>query len=271
MMPTGTALARCAAVAPEVRRSRKPATPGVRSYVRTLLLATLLGATTGALSQQLPDPSYYATIVSAADRTDADRQTDRRRDPVALLAFTGARPGMRVLDMGAGAGYSTELMARAVSPGGVVYAQDSRASERFDTRAAKPVMKNVVRLVRPYDDPFPADLPRLDMITFFFAYHDTVNAPIDRVAMNRQLFAALKPGGILVIADHSARSGVGLHDTKTLHRIEEAQLRQEVEAAGFKQVAEGDFLHHPEDPRDVAIFRAKTPVDEFVLKFEKPR
>jgi predicted methyltransferase len=88
--------------------------------------------------------------------------------------------------------------------------------------------------------------------------------------MNKKMFAALKPGGFLIIADHSARTGDGTNVAKTLHRIEQSTLRQEIEAAGFKLVAEGDFLHHPEDPRDAAVFHPQVPVDEFVLKYQKP-
>jgi predicted methyltransferase len=88
--------------------------------------------------------------------------------------------------------------------------------------------------------------------------------------MNRKLFAALKPGGFLVIADHSARAGDGVTVGKTLHRIEESTLRREIEAAGFKLAAEADFLRRPEDPRDAAVFRPQVPVDEFVLKYQKP-
>jgi predicted methyltransferase len=88
--------------------------------------------------------------------------------------------------------------------------------------------------------------------------------------MNRALFDALKPGGILMVADHSAQPGAGVSAAKTLHRIEESTLRAEIEAAGFKLVAEGDFLRNPADMRDAAVFRPQTPVDEFVLKFQKP-
>ena len=226
-----------------------------------------------------PTPSQaqdYAAIVAAPDRSDADRQTDQRRDPVKLLAFTGVRTGMTVLDMGAGGGYSTELMARAVGPTGKVYGQDSadtnpRAKERFEARMKTPAMGNVVQLVRDFDDPVPADVRDLDLITFFFFYHDTTYMAVDRAAMNRKLFAALKPGAFLVIADHSAKAGAGTSVGKTLHRIEESTLKREVEAAGFKLAAEADFLRNPEDPRDEMIFRSKVRVDEFVLKFEKPR
>src|SRR5262249_32697558 len=82
--------------------------------------------------------------------------------------------------------------------------------------------------------------------------------------------AVLKPGGILVIADHSARAGDGASVGKTFHRIEESALRREVEAVGFKLVAEGDFWRHPEDPRDFSIQPPSgRAVDEFVLKFQK--
>jgi predicted methyltransferase len=227
---------------------------------------------TPAMAQDAPD---YAAIVASPDRSDADRQTDQRRAPVKMLAFTGARPGMKVFDMEAGAGYSTELLARAVAPGGVVYGQDSAAvmehvKDKFDIRAQSPAMKNVVHVVRNYDDPVPPDVSGLDLITFFFAYHDTTYMPVDRAEMNRKMFAALKPGGFLVIADHSARPGDGANVGKTLHRIEESTLRQEVEAAGFKLVSEADFLRNPKDPRDAATFHPQIPNDEFVLKFQKP-
>lgn len=230
----------------------------------------------GAVSPQAAAQDYGA-IVSAPDRSDADRNTDKRREPLKLLNFIGVKEGMKVLDMQAGAGYTTELLARAVGPNGVVYAQDSAEmierliKDRFDLRAQKPAMKGVIHVIRNYDDPLPPDVRNLDLITFFFAYHDMTFMQVDRAEMNRKLFAALKPGGYLLIADHSAKAGDGTSVGRTFHRIEEAVLRREVEAAGFKLVAEGDFLRHPEDTRDVIVFRAPTPIDEFVLKFQKPQ
>ena len=212
----------------------------------------------------------YPAIVALPDRTDADRQIDKRRDPVNLLAFTGAKTGWTVLDMGAGAGYSTELMARSVGPTGKVYGQTDKVSEKLQARMTTPAMRNVVALVRPSDDPVPADLHDLDLITFFFAYHDTTYMEIDRTRMDKAMFAALKPGGFLVIADHSARPEDGSTVGKTYHRIAERTLRAEVEAVGFKFVAGADFLRHPEDARTGIVFRNPTPVDEFVLKFQKP-
>ena len=183
---------------------------------------------------------------------DADRQTDQRRDPVKLLAFTGVKTGMTVLDMGAGGGYSTELMARAVGPSGKVYGQDSetsaRAKERFEARMKTDAMKNVVALARPFDDPLPAEVSDLDLITFFFFYHDTTYMAVDRAAMNKKLFAALKPGGIPGDRRSFGQAGAGTSVGKTLHRIEESVLQSEVEAAGFKLVGERRFPAPPGGP-----------------------
>ncbi|MBR0695701.1 class I SAM-dependent methyltransferase [Bradyrhizobium lablabi] len=247
-----------------------------RAATFTALAALTLLTASAVCAQDATSPDY-AAIVAAPDRSEADRQIDQRRQPAKMLAFAGVKPGMVILDMEASAGYSTELLARTVGPAGKIYAQDSAAimesfvKDRFAVRAQKPAMKNVVHVVRDYDDPVPPDVANLDMITFFFAYHDISYMPVDRAAMNRKMFAALKPGGYLVIADNSAKPGDGISVAKTLHRIDESTLKQEIEAAGFKLVAEGDFLHQPEDPRDIPVSKAPVPVDKFVLKYRKPQ
>lgn len=236
-----------------------------RAPIMAMVLAMLLAAGTAPARAQ-----DYAAIVAASDRSDADRKTDERRDPVDLLTFTGAKTGWTVLDMGAGAGYSTELMARCVGPSGKVYGQNDADNDKLRARMPMPVMRNVVLLVRRSDDPVPSDVHDLDLITYFFAYHDTTYMDIDRGKMNKAMFAALKPGGFLVIADHSARPEDGANVGKTYHRIAEQTLRSEIEAAGFKFVGDGQFLRRPEDARTGIVFRNPTPVDNFVLKFQKP-
>ena len=212
----------------------------------------------------------YAAIVAASDRSEADRQNDARRHPVELLAFIGPQPGWRVLDMAAGAGYSTELMARAVAPGGKVFAQHFKPSDKFAARMASPAMAGVEDVVTPFDDLDRPTLKDLDLIAFLFGYHDTTFLEVDRARMNKAMFAALKPGGLLVVADHSARPEDGATVGKSLHRISEATLRSEIEATGFQFVGDANFLRHPEDERTNVVFKNPTPVDEFVLKFRKP-
>jgi predicted methyltransferase len=232
----------------------------------------LLGAGAETWAQPAPD---YGALLAAPDRSDADRQADKRRDPAPFLAFAAVRPGMKVLDMGAGGGYSTELMARAVAPGGIVYGQNPAdlpegPKATFEARLKTSAMKDVVDDIRPFDDPVPPEVHDLDLVTFLFFYHDTTYMPVDRAEMDRKLFAALKPGGFLLIADHSALPGQGTSVGKTLHRIEESTLRKEVEAAGFHLVAEGNFWRNPADTHDFPSYRPAMPVDNFVLKFQKP-
>lgn len=233
-------------------------------------LAICLGY--NAQAQTMPD---YTALLAAPDRSDADRNADKKRDPLPFLQFAGPRPGMKVLDMGAGGGYSTELMARAVAPDGTVYGQNppdisDKAKAAFAARAATPAGKIIVADVAPFDDPVPAGVSNLDLITFLFYYHDTTYMAVDRAAMNRKLFAALKPGGYLIMADHAALPGQGITVGKTLHRIEQSTERQEIEAAGFKFVAEGNFWHNPADTHDYPSYKADMPIDNFVLKFQKP-
>jgi predicted methyltransferase len=226
-------------------------------------------------------PAAVRAAVDAPDRSADDRALDEGRQPARMLAFFGIRPGQRVAELGAGGGYTAELLARVVGPEGRVYGQNSPfvlerfAQKPWSERLAKPVMKNVVRIDRPFDDPFPANVRDLDAVLIVLLYHDVVWMKADRAKMNRAVFAALKPGGVYGIVDHSAKSGSGVDVVESLHRIEEANVRSEIGAAGFKLAGESDFLRNPEDARDwspsprTAGERRGTS-DRFVLKFVKP-
>lgn len=241
-----------------------------------LFLALVLA---GCATQSPPlTPNEITALLSAQDRSKADKANDSRRKARDMLAFIDARPGMRVLDVGSGGGYTAELLARAVGPGGRVYAHNSPyfmenlVKDGFAQRLKSYPLSNLSLSVQPFENPLPADVARgsIDLVTFMFVYHDLGWAGADRAQLNRAVFEALKPGGYYVLADHSGRPGTALTESKSLHRIEEALLRREVEAAGFKLVAEGGFLRNPADPRDKSVFKPAQPNDEFVLKFQKP-
>jgi len=266
----------------------------------------LLGACTNLGAPVTESPSTavisrerIAEIVASPDRRPADRKNDLRRKPEEMLAFIGLRPGMVVLDLSAGGGYTTELLARAVGPSGRVYGQSAprdparapaqpaapegtsapsaaprlASPQALAERAKNPAAGNLIALVRKFEDPVPPELASngLDLVTLMFNYHDLGHMNVDRGQMNRAVFAALKPGGVYVIADHAGRPGTGISESGTLHRIEEAFLRSEVEAAGFRLAGEGQFLRNPSDPRDRNTPQPPQPKDEFVLKFVKPR
>ncbi|MCS6762929.1 MAG: hypothetical protein MO853_01655 [Candidatus Protistobacter heckmanni] len=220
----------------------------------------------------LPD---YAAVIASPDRSTADLAIDARRQQPELLKFIEPRPGMTVLDMDAAAGYTTELLARVVGSGGKVYAQDGAqvsacAKARFAERMALPVMKNVEHVTSDFEDPIPAKAAgKLDIVTFLFSYHDTEAMGVDRAVMNRRIFEALKPGGVYIVTDHSAKPGEGVSVAKTLHRIDEALVRREVEEAGFQLLEKARLLRNESDKRDTPVFNSPVQVDEFVLKFVK--
>jgi len=229
-----------------------------------------------------PDPRVRAqAIVAANDRTPQDRAIDPGRRPVETLTFLRLEPGMHVAELGAGGGYTTELMARAVSPGGEVYAQNpevfvsSFLKTIWPARLARPAMKNVVRVDREFDDPLPAEAKDLDLVLINVIYHDVSYMPVDRDKMNKAVFDALRPGGAYVVIDSSARSGTGTSDAKTLHRIDEDFVRGEVLKAGFQLRDEGSFLRNPQDTRDwnsspPAAGERRGTSDRFALRFVKP-
>ena len=247
-------------------------------------------------------------ILASPDRRPADRTNDVRRKPAEMLAFIGIRPGIIALDLSAAGGYSTELVSRSIGPAGQVFGQSPPRNPNAARPAAPEGNSNptlpaapppagpfrpspealaarvktmtdagasfapITAIVRPFEDPLPPELAqgKFDLVTLMFNYHDLGHMGVDRAPMNAAVFKALKPGGIYVIADHSGRPGTGISEAGTLHRIEEAFLRREVEAAGFRLIAEGNFLRNPADPRDKNTPDPPMPKDEFVLKFQRP-
>ena len=293
----------------------------IRRKVKSLLTAVGLSAglflnVQSATAQQSSPPlssEQIAQIVKSTDRTAADRTNDERRKPELMLVFIGIRPGIVALDLSAGGGYTTELLARAIGPLGKVYGQSrprdpNRAppspaapeggTNPITTPSAAPaapastprpspvalaerdnnLRRNgvqaapIIALSQPFEDPVPPELAveRFDLATLMFNYHDLGHLGVDRAAMNKAVFGALKSGGVYVIADHSGRSGTGISESGTLHRIEEAFLRKEVEAAGFKVTDEGKFLRNPNDLKDKNTPEPPQPKDGFVIKFVKP-
>jgi predicted methyltransferase len=298
----------------EITVNRSPRMTGYRSAAGLALLLALSGCESlrapPAVAADVLTPQRIAEIIADPQRSAADRTNDLRRKPAQMLAFIGVRPGMVAVDLSAGGGYTSELLARAVGPAGRVYGQSApprspdaparppvapegashpslpaaqaaptaatagrpNSAQALALRAQRSGLGNLSALVRPFEDPVPPALAvaQLDLVTLMFNYHDLGHMGVNRARMNHAIFAALKPGGMYVIADHAGRAGTGISEAGTLHRIEEAFLRQEVEAAGFQLVAQGDFLRNPADPRDKNTPEPPQPKDEFVLKFVRP-
>ena len=240
-----------------------------RTAVLVASMAVVAGCTNAPVAQPAA-PMRYDSVIDNPIRSDQDRKTDAARKPAEFLPFTQVAPGMQVLDVSAGGGYTSQLLALAVGPTGKLWAQTPRPGATLTKRLADHPQANIEVVERPFDDPVAPNMPKLDLITIVLNYHDISYLPVDRAKMNQRLFAALKPGGRLVVVDHSARSGTGIADGKTLHRIDEAVVRAELRQAGFVLDGEGMFLRNPADARDDSSGEPKVPTDRFVLRFVKP-
>ena len=217
-----------------------------------------------------------AAAVANPARPAADTTRDAARKPGEVLAFSHVKPGDKVLELIPSAGYFSRLFSGAVGPNGRVYA----ASPNFNPETGKPVT------VKPVDPAFPNVVPILftralsvpepvDMIFTAQNYHDfhLTRLSLDVPALNKGLYAALKPGGLLVIEDHGAVAGTDLTVPDKLHRIDEDIVKKEVEAAGFVFEGESDVLRNPADPRTANVFTPdiRGHTDQFLLRFRKPR
>lgn len=218
------------------------------------------------------------------NRPEADRADDALRKPEEVLAFLQIEPGMRVLDLLAGGGYYTELLAAIVGDEGEVICQNNAPyigfmGESYDDRFKDDRLPNVTRLDSELSDLVFED-GSLDAIVFVLGYHDTYFEPpdgswpkIDNPALLETLYAALAPGGILGVVDHAADPGGDTVEVATtLHRIDPAVVLADFENAGFVLDGESHVLRNPEDNKTINVFdptvRRKT--DRFIYRFRKP-
>ena len=248
-----------------------------RNLTVSVLAALAIGAAGVAVAAV---PANITAALADKARPAADTARDAARKPGELLAFAEVKPGQKVADFMMGGGYFTRILSPAVGPSGKVYAYQSaefikfRAAYGTEQSTVVADYKNVVPLTAPVAS---AGLPEgLDLVLTVQNYHDLhLKAfPAETAdTVNKEIFKALKPGGLYVIVDHAAASGAPLTVADTQHRIDEAIAKTEVEAAGFKLVAEDKMLANPADPHDKLVFdpsiRGKT--DQFVLKFRKPK
>lgn len=234
-----------------------------------LAVATLLA---GGVAAAAPRVDFRAILADPA-RPEADRARDADRKPAEVIAFAGIKPGYKVAELAPGGGYFTRILSGAVGPKGVVYPIARQASPALQEIAkAKPNVK--ITIAQPGTIPVPAPV---DVVWTTLNYHDFKNVKVgdsDGAAFyNAAAFKALKPGGTYFIVDHEAGKGVGASVTNTLHRIEGAVVKREVESAGFRFEAESPLLRHPADDHSQKVvetgIRGKT--DQFVYRFRKPK
>ena len=242
--------------------------------ISSALLAGLTLVMGGCATSSPHDTRLYAEsirkVIESPIRTDQDRRMDASRRPGELLTLTQVAPGMRVLDVAAGAGYTSQLLALAVGPTGMVWAQRVQPGAALTKRLADNPQANLVVVLQPFESPVPADAPKVDLVTLILNYHDITYQPVDRAKMNQRIFDALKPGGHYVLIDHVAKAGADISSGKALHRIDPAIVIAEVQKAGFVLQAQSDAWRDPADTHEESSGDSKIPTDKFALRFVKP-
>jgi predicted methyltransferase len=219
---------------------------------------------------------YILTAVEHENRPDSDRQRDQNRKPSEVLDFFKIQTTDKIGEINAGRGYFSSIMAYALRQGGLVYAHTSPMSvERWkgnpiEKRLSEFPQDNLISVVGEMESPnFPE---KLDKIFNVMTYHDSVWTKADRSAMNRSIFDALITGGIYGILDHHAKSGHGINDCHSIHRIEKNFVIKEVEASGFILEEELNSLENHDDSLTSMVFEKeiRDRTSRFVLKFRKP-
>lgn len=252
----------------------------MKNTVNTLFFAAVLSL--AACASVEPGPDLIAQSLSNPARTDTHRERDARSQPEVILGMLDLQPGDSAIDIFGGGGYYAELMAGVVGPEGSIILHNNTPYSRFVEKAnqaryvdntvpAVSLLKSEVEDLKLAPNSFDAALMVMSYHDLHFYAPDRGWNKTDTALFFSQVNKALKPGGRLVIVDHSAKVGSGNSAAQDIHRIDEEFAKQEISANGFKLVAESDALRNPDDDRTKMVFdksiRGKT--DRFVLVFEK--
>lgn len=234
---------------------------------------TVVTHATGAATPR--ENAVWTAAIADPLRPAEEVARDPLRHPADILAFAQVDPGDRIADIRPGAGYFTRLFARSVGDAGHVYAfvpNRTAARENATADVLVAAYSNVTRVNGDLDT-LAFDRP-LDVVFMSQEYHD-FHIPgfgVDVAKMNAAVLAALKPGGLFIVIDHEGAAGTSNTQVGTLHRIEGAFLRREVEAAGFEFEGATSVLANPEDDHTINVFepaiRGRT--DQFAYRFRKP-
>ena len=253
-----------------------------RHWILTAALAATLAGTAAYAAHKPATPAYVTAALADTGRPATERDLDAARLPAEMIAFAGIKPGSRVMDVMPGGGYFTHIFAKVVGDKGYVYAftpseLDPMIQKRFpgsDPKKQFAAYSNVSVIHAPANSlTAPESLDVVWTAQNYHDMHDPFMAPSDLAVINKAIFNVLKPGGVYIVLDHAAPDGSGLASTNTTHRIDEAVVKKEVLAAGFKLVGESRVLRNPKDPRDKLVFdpSIRHHTDQFILKFMKPR
>jgi len=247
--------------------------------MRSLIIAALLLGAPIAATAQSVSPAIEAALADPA-RPAADKARDAARKPGEILAFAGIKPGDKVADFIMGGGYFTRVLAGTVGDKGHVYAYQPaefiafRADYGKEQDEAVAGRKNVTPSRGKLGEiAFPEPLDAIITVQNYHDLHLKAAPPGAAAFITKRLYDALKPGGVFLVVDHAAAADPEFKAPETLHRIDPAAARAEIESVGFKFEGELPLLRNPADPHTAIVFdpaiRGKT--DQFIYKFRKPK
>lgn len=246
---------------------------------RNLMLAAAAAVilATGGAASAAPTAAQTATVADKA-RPEADTKRDAARKPAEMLEFAGVKPGQTVADFLPGGGYFTRVFSKAVGPKGTVYAviSEQQAANKEKPPAVNAIAADAnygnVKVVAANFQSFALPTPA-DVIWTAENYHDLhlSRLNLDVAAVNKAVFNALKPGGYYIVLDHAAADGAPVDVANTLHRIDPAIVKKELEAAGFKFVGESKVLRRSTDDHTAKVFDLHDATDQFIYKFQRPK
>jgi predicted methyltransferase len=249
-----------------------------RSLLAAAILLALAPTAMRPADAAIPKPIEAAVADSARPAADKDR--DANRKPAEVIAFAGIKPGQKVAELFPGGGYFTRIFSGVVGAKGHVYAlapgprPNAPAGARDMSAPVKAIAADAhyanvsVGTMSLQELKLPEPV---DVVWTSQNYHDFHNVPdTDMVAFDKQVLAALKPGGLFIVEDHAAEPGSGVRDTRTLHRIDPEVVKKEAMDAGFVFVGESDVLKNPDDPHTANSHEVHDKTDQFVFKFRRP-
>ena len=246
------------------------------AFISAVLLVTAAPLTASA--QTVPAP--IAAALADAGRPQADKDRDATRHPGEILAFAGVKPGAKVADFLMGGGYWTRILAKAVGDKGHVYAYQAaefiqyRAAYATEQDAAVAGYANVTASREALATvAFPEPLDAIITVQNYHDLHLKFAPPGAAAFIAGRLYAALKPGGVLLVVDHVANADPAFAVPDALHRIDPAAARAELEGVGFKFDGELPLLRNPADPHTVNVFdpAIRGHTDQFIYRFRKPK
>ena len=227
-------------------------------------------------------PAYITRAINDPARA-ADRKDDVRRKMADVMTFTGVKPGDKVLELVPGTGYWTRVFSQIVGSEGHVYTVWPNEMMKFSAKSfgkwqglvKTPHYANVSLLQEPAAKlSVPGDV-KVDIVFTcqnYHDYHDPFMGPVNMKKFDKEVYDALKPGGVFIVVDHVAPAGSGTSDTNTLHRIDPEVVKQEIESAGFVFAGSSDALLNPKDPLEIKVFdpSIRGHTSQFIYRFRKP-